>query len=130
MPAALRIAALRYAELGYPVFPCLPGTKVPLTDHGFLDATVDPDVIDRWWAATPAANVAIATAGLVVVDDDDTDHTWPGDADRSADLAVAPLATTPAAAPTGGSASQRGRGGGARKNGWLPTSTPGPTADM
>ena len=28
-------AALRYAELGYPVFPCVPGGKVPITPHGF-----------------------------------------------------------------------------------------------
>lgn len=36
-------AAIRYAELGYPVFPCAPGTKTPLTEHGFHDATVDPE---------------------------------------------------------------------------------------
>ena len=27
--------ALRYAELGYPVLPCAPGGKTPLTEHGF-----------------------------------------------------------------------------------------------
>ena len=25
-------------------FPCVPGTKLPLTEHGFLDATTDPQV--------------------------------------------------------------------------------------
>ena len=34
-------AALRYAELGYPVFPCVPRGKAPATAHGFLDATTD-----------------------------------------------------------------------------------------
>jgi hypothetical protein len=32
-------AALHYAELGYAVFPCVPGRKEPLTKNGFLDAT-------------------------------------------------------------------------------------------
>jgi hypothetical protein len=91
----LHAAARRYAELGYPVFPCHPGTKIPATKHGFLDATVDPDVIDAWWAQTPAANVAIATAGLAVVDTDGTDNPWPGDPEKAADLAAAPLAVTP-----------------------------------
>ena len=43
-------AALRYAELGYPVFPCEPGTNRPATAHGFKDATTDPARIERWWA--------------------------------------------------------------------------------
>ena len=34
-------AAIRYAELGYPVFPCAPCGKVPITVHGFKDATTD-----------------------------------------------------------------------------------------
>ena len=35
-------AALRYALANWPVFPCIPGEKVPATRHGFLDATTDP----------------------------------------------------------------------------------------
>jgi Bifunctional DNA primase/polymerase, N-terminal len=31
--------AFAYAALGWPVFPCKPGRKVPNTEHGFLDAT-------------------------------------------------------------------------------------------
>ena len=34
--------ALAYARRGWPVFPCLPGQKVPATRHGFRDATTDP----------------------------------------------------------------------------------------
>jgi hypothetical protein len=39
-------AALRYAQAAWPVFPCVPGEKVPATRHGFLDATTDPDKIN------------------------------------------------------------------------------------
>jgi bifunctional DNA primase/polymerase-like protein len=53
--------ALRYAGANWPVFPCLPGEKVPATRHGFLDATTDPDKITWWWTRNPERNVAIAT---------------------------------------------------------------------
>jgi hypothetical protein len=54
-------AALRYARANWPVFPCIPGQKIPATKHGFLDATTDPDKITWWWARYPERNVAIAT---------------------------------------------------------------------
>jgi len=54
-------AALRYAGARWPVFPCIPGEKVPATKHGFLDATTDPDKIAWWWQRDPERNVAIAT---------------------------------------------------------------------
>jgi hypothetical protein len=41
------------------VFPCR--GKVPLTDHGFKDATTDRGIIHKWWARWSRANVAIAT---------------------------------------------------------------------
>ena len=53
-------AALRYAA-AYPVFPCKPGSKEPDTEHGFKDATTDPDVIRAWWQERPDRNVAIRT---------------------------------------------------------------------
>lgn len=68
-------AALEYAAQGWPVFP-ISKTKAPLTAHGFKDASTDPEQIRRWWAQTPAANVAIATgavSGLIVIDID-IDH--------------------------------------------------------
>jgi len=67
-------AALWYAERGYPVFACSPGTKIPFAgSSGSKDATTDADTIRRWWEKSPAANVAIATgskSGLYVIDID------------------------------------------------------------
>jgi hypothetical protein len=96
----LRDAALRYAELGYRVFPCAPGDSKPLTDHGFLDATTEVEQIERWWEHHPTANVAIAAAGLLVVDLDpaggDAANPWlKDDPDKQLDLAAAPTAMTP-----------------------------------
>ena len=75
----LLAAALRFAELGYAVFPCAPGRKQPLTARGFLDATTDADQIEAWWSKHPKANVAIPTAGLVVIDVDGPANPWLGD---------------------------------------------------
>ena len=54
-------AAHRYAQANWPVFPCIPGQKVPATQHGFLEATTDPDKITWWWSRNPERNLAIAT---------------------------------------------------------------------
>ena len=53
--------ALGYAASGVPVFPCVPGGKVPLTPRGFHDATTDPVVITDWWTRHRQANVAAPT---------------------------------------------------------------------
>ena len=63
-------AARRYAELGYPVFPCVSGDKTPQTAHGYKDASTDPDQIDRWWTQKPSSNIGIPTDGLLVLDID------------------------------------------------------------
>ncbi len=86
-PGELLTAALRYAELGYRVFPCAPSGKAPLTEHGFHDATSDAEQIERWWAQHPSANIGIPTEGLLVIDIDGDGNPWPGDPERSADLA-------------------------------------------
>ena len=86
-------AALRYAELGYPVFPCVPGGKAPATAHGFLDATTDAGQIEDWWTARPDANIGMPTAGLLVVDVDGADNPWPGDDLEG--LGDCPLSMTP-----------------------------------
>jgi len=67
---ALLDAALRYADLGYRVFPCAPGDNRPVTEHGFHDATTDPDAIERWWSDRPSANIGLPTEGLLALDVD------------------------------------------------------------
>jgi hypothetical protein len=52
-------AALAYAQLGIPVFPCL--GKRPISKHGFKDASLDQDVIAQWWKNTPDANIGSPT---------------------------------------------------------------------
>jgi hypothetical protein len=82
--------------MGYRVFPCIPGTKHPITQHGFHDASTDPAQIERWWARHPRANVGIAAEGMLVVDIDGADNPWPGDPEHAADLAGAgAIALTP-----------------------------------
>lgn len=60
-PAALYHAARDYAAAGIPVFPCQPRGKRPLSDHGFKDASCDPDQISAWWMTWPDANIATPT---------------------------------------------------------------------
>lgn len=69
---ALLQTALDYAAAGTPVFPCLPGTKVPATPNGFHDASTDAAVIRGWWTEEPTYNVALSpeAAGWAVVDVD------------------------------------------------------------
>ena len=82
-------AALQYAAWGYPVFPIKPLRKEPATDHGFKDATTDPDQIRKWWTENPNYNIGLATAGIIVIDKDgEAGMAWPCDPDRMADLAL------------------------------------------
>lgn len=76
MAGPLHQAALRLAERGLRVFPCRPHDKRPATSHGLKDATVDPEVIDRWWRQVPSFNIGVATGAvskILVVDVDDVD---------------------------------------------------------
>ena len=53
--------ALAYACRGWPVFPCLPGQKIPATRHGYLDATTDEQQLTAWFGHGQQWNLAIAT---------------------------------------------------------------------
>ncbi len=88
-------AALRYAQMGYPVFPCRPGEKAPLTNHGFQDATTDASQIEAWWTQHPHANIAMPTEGLLVIDIDGADNPWPADPAWAKDLSSCPTSLTP-----------------------------------
>jgi hypothetical protein len=65
--------ALAYAQMGWAVFPLVPGEKRPLTEHGFKNATTDETQIRAWWSEHPDAGIGVATgstSGIVVIDVD------------------------------------------------------------
>ena len=95
--------ALGLAEKGYLVFPCRQGDKRPFTPHGLKDATVDPDVIRKWYSRNPDLNVAVACGpqpngiNLLAVDVDPKnggDETW-AMLTSECDLPAGPVHTTP-----------------------------------
>ena len=66
-------AAARFAAVGLPVFPCVPGEKRPLVRRGFRDASTDAQQVAAWWSRWPSANIGIPTgavSGVEVVDVD------------------------------------------------------------
>ncbi|MFT3889019.1 MAG: bifunctional DNA primase/polymerase [Arachnia sp.] len=72
-PLPLPLAAARFVVAGVPIFPCVPGGKRPLVEHGFHEATSDPRQVRAWWRRWPAANIGMPTgpaSGWDVVDVD------------------------------------------------------------
>lgn len=71
--ATLHQAALWYAEQGFKVFPLTPNSKIPLKGSGgCLDATNDPEMIEKWWGQGNARlNIGLATGHMVDVVDVD-----------------------------------------------------------
>jgi len=70
-PTVMLQAALAYAAQGWPVFPCKPQDKKPLTFHGFKDATKDIVQITAWWTRWPNAMIGVpmgAASGVFCVD--------------------------------------------------------------
>ena len=63
-------SALAAADLGWHVFPCVPGAKRPALRENWQDlATTDPDRIRSWWARQPYnIGIACGPSGLVVID--------------------------------------------------------------
>jgi hypothetical protein len=67
------MCALDYACNLWPVFPCDPATKQPLTANGFKDASLDEQQIRSWWARYPHAMIGVPTgprSGMWVLDID------------------------------------------------------------
>jgi AAA domain/Bifunctional DNA primase/polymerase, N-terminal len=61
-------AALAYAEAGYAAFP-VNREKHPLTEHGHLDASTDPDTIRQWWGRHPGAWIGLVPKpGQAIID--------------------------------------------------------------
>jgi hypothetical protein len=66
-------AALSYARLGIPVFPCHQGNKKPLVKNGFYAATKDPAQLRAWWGEWPHAMIGVPTgkvSRLLLIDID------------------------------------------------------------
>ena len=62
MSPDLAAAAFQYTLQGLAVFPLAPGSKIPLGgSHGYLDASVDPDIAVGRWRENPTANIGCAT---------------------------------------------------------------------
>lgn len=63
-----RSEALRYAKLGWHIFPCR--DKRPLTPNGFKDASTDAGQVERWWGEYPEAEIGWVPgwSGHVVID--------------------------------------------------------------
>lgn len=67
-------AAVRLAELGYPVFRVRPGQKSPLARGWQAEASADPAAVARLWRRSPRANLGLATGRVCwVVDVDGAD---------------------------------------------------------
>lgn len=93
--------ATAYADLGYPVMPCVPGDKPPLTANGLKDASTDEFQIGSWATGNPNANLAIVVPENVLVVDRDIDPAtgkltdWPQDEAKRLSLFAGSVATTP-----------------------------------
>jgi hypothetical protein len=71
-------AAVFYARVGIPVFPLMPGKKVPATKHGKDDATTDLRVIRSWWRDHPNHNIGLVCGAAFDVLDVDIKDGRPG----------------------------------------------------
>lgn len=58
-PPLLGRAALKYARQGWPVLPCEPRGKRPVTARGFHDASSDLEQVSEWWRQTPDGNIGV-----------------------------------------------------------------------
>lgn len=79
-------AALAYARMGWPVFPCSPSSKAPLTpkasapgkkDGGHWLASLEEKKIRAWWKRWPKAMIGVPTglrSGFVAIDLDPREH--------------------------------------------------------
>lgn len=70
--ATLAEAAAHYARKQWPVFPCHPNGKAPLTSSGFHAATTNVEIVAGWWHEWPTANIGFVPgrAGFIVIDVD------------------------------------------------------------
>jgi hypothetical protein len=60
----MQTTALKYASMGFPVFPCKVGEKTPATVHGFKDASTTPATIKKAWGANQY-NIGLNTGAVI-----------------------------------------------------------------
>jgi hypothetical protein len=72
VPKGLPQAALNYAKIGIPIFPCRPDSKAPMPGFSVHDASADLAQVELWWRQWPDANIGFCPASrqAVVVDAD------------------------------------------------------------
>ena len=75
MNNAILDSATSIAELGWKIFPCVPGGKKPITRNGFKNATDDYDQIVEWFDNEKGYNLGLwcGGSGLVGIDIDPRD---------------------------------------------------------
>jgi hypothetical protein len=78
--------ALTLARQSVPVFPCKQSNKAPFTEHGFHDASTDPQTIRGWWSRWPEALIGVPAGPRFVVIDIDLQHTEAQEWFATADL--------------------------------------------
>jgi hypothetical protein len=61
-------------QLEWPLFPCHPGTKAPLTPHGFKDASTNLITVKAWYKQHPGCMWATPTSAERGVLDIDAKH--------------------------------------------------------
>jgi len=91
--------------IGYPIFPCRPNDKRPMTPNGFKDASNDTYQIEKWWDAAPLANIGLATgigADLLVIDVDVKDDAQGLASMEALEFELGPLNTQKIVTPSGG----------------------------
>ncbi|SOC27467.1 hypothetical protein BTH160X_300021 [Brochothrix thermosphacta] len=67
----LQQMALKYAQKGVSVFPCVQNEKRPATSNGFKSASMDQQQILDWWKTNPNYNIGIPTGETMWVLDID-----------------------------------------------------------
>jgi hypothetical protein len=95
--------ALAYARASMPVFPC-GADKRPLVEHGFKDASTNPEIIKAWWTKWPHADIGWAAPGEIVVADLDMSKGRNGFRDfaEKAGISVDAVETPQTSTPSGG----------------------------
>jgi hypothetical protein len=86
--------ALKYAALGWHVFPLQPGAKEPITPHGVKDASTYEEKIRMWWHIWPDANIGLACGKASGVSAVDIDYDPKKGINGYKSLAGLPLPTT------------------------------------